>query len=108
MNEINQNSIGISEIKRGYHLLSSDYLIFDCTDSDGTVKTVRMRYDRLKRYLASRILENLKFGSMSTQKKEDYSNFAHGHEYTYFDFFSQFGPDAKRTDITPEQCYCIG
>ncbi len=78
----------ISELPHGERPDDGDFVLVNKGD-----KSYKMSYKNLKTVLMHTLSANLDIGSMSKMNKEQFSKYAHGHDYSYIDFFPSYCGD---------------
>lgn len=91
--QIDNNSMKISELPLLSAATNTSWFVIE----RGTT-SYRISYSDLKNYIFNNIDAVMNLGSIVHHDTEEYSKFAHGHDYTDFWFFPSYGPQSNNDE----------
>lgn len=99
--EISQTSRKISQLPAG-RIHADNWLVFEKPGES----SFRIKYSDFRADVIRRLDSMLKFGTMASQDKENFSYFAHGHDYSDVRFFPSYGKDSENPNY-PDNSNCV-
>ena len=99
--EVNLSSVKLSDLPVLSSLADNSYIVVE-----NGASSFKVPYSKFRQSMMSQLDQVMQLGTMSQHDLEEYSKFAHGHDYTDFYFFPSYGPQSNNAKYKDEST-CI-
>lgn len=98
-------NLRISELEEISSLANDDFLVLQ-RDTEDSKQSYKVKFSNFKRAFDSHLHEH-GVKSAAQCAEDEFSKFAHAHDYSDFYYYPSYGPESK-VDANKQNCKCFG